>query len=83
MTEAEKTLEEQIAQLERQLIETRRSAVSLLSSVLAGLVTTQRGRSELAAALREVAESPEANQEMADLARLVAEAVRQEGEQDG
>ena len=83
MTEAEETPEEQIAQLKRQLTETRRSAVSLLSSVLAGLVTAPRARLEVAGALDEVAESPEANEEMAHIARLVAEAIRQEGEQNG
>ncbi|WP_283177883.1 hypothetical protein [Gemmobacter sp. 24YEA27] len=61
-----------IIELERELADTRRAAVSIIMGMAEGIAPSAEGRAELAKGFREAADDPAADPATARLALLVA-----------
>ena len=75
------TPDEQIVQLERELMQTRTAAVSLITGLANGFARTDRSRQDIARMFHSVANDQETDEVTARLARLAAEAIEREGGQ--
>lgn len=69
-------LEERILLLEREVIETKRAAVTMILGMADAIANTPEGRAEIAQGFEDAARHPDADPAMVRLSKLVASALR-------